>query len=106
MRLCAIARALMVISIALMVGDACEVGVRGPYWPIGRRVVAEFGFLIRSFIAPYSAVYAAHCPAPELIETETGHFHPATGPLKYSAVGAWSARLRGRGGGTTSEMIR
>ncbi|MEN6518680.1 MAG: hypothetical protein ABFC38_10865 [Methanospirillum sp.] len=65
MRLCVIARALTVVSIALLVSYAYEVGVRGPYWPVmphSWRTVGELGLMACAFAALVSAVIAAHCP--------------------------------------------
>ena len=65
MRLCAAARALTVISIALMVGYAYEVGVWGPYWPVWPiewRTVGELGVMVCAISALVSVVIAAHCP--------------------------------------------
>lgn len=65
MRLCTAARALAVVSIALMVGYAYEVGVWGPCWPVRPvewRTVGELGFLVCAITAVVSAIIAAHCP--------------------------------------------
>ena len=63
MRLCAAARALTVVSIALMVGYAYEVEVWGPYWPVWPiewQTVAEFGFLVSAFVALVLAGLTGH----------------------------------------------
>ena len=72
MRLSAIARGLTVISIALMVGYAYEVGVWGPYWPVRPiewQAVGEMGFTVCAFTALVSTDIAAHCPDSKEIES-------------------------------------
>jgi hypothetical protein len=65
MRLCVITRGLAIISIALMVGYAYLLEVRGPYWPvypIEWRAVGELGLLTTALISLIAGVVAAHCP--------------------------------------------
>jgi hypothetical protein len=75
MRLCLAARALTLISIALMVAYAYVLEVRGPYWPVwphSWRTIAELGVMVYAVAAPVSAVLAAH--RPDLHDSEPSRF--------------------------------
>ena len=84
MRLCAIARGLTVISIALMVGYAYLLEVRGPHWPVWPiewRAVGEPGFMLWARAAPFSTGIAAHGPGCTAWGSLSNTFTPQSSPL-------------------------